>query len=164
MGILSPIPGQFFFSSLCYCLEIKTLNSEALMLVYSLRMNDLFPWGCFGLCHTSLPPTWTSAMSSGWWALPLVLQLFWFFLSGQLNYQAASPDEGALVSAARNFGFAFLARTQNTITVSELGTERTYDVLAILDFNSDRKRMSIIGRSPSSVSVYHSLRCCLLHI
>uniref|UniRef100_A0A452TGT0 Phospholipid-transporting ATPase n=1 Tax=Ursus maritimus TaxID=29073 RepID=A0A452TGT0_URSMA len=68
---------------------------------------------------------------------------------GQLNYQAASPDEGALVSAARNFGFAFLARTQNTITVSELGTERTYDVLAMLDFNSDRKRMSIIGRSPS---------------
>lgn len=66
---------------------------------------------------------------------------------GQLNYQAASPDEGALVNAARNFGFAFLARTQNTITVSELGTERTYSVLAILDFNSDRKRMSIIGGS-----------------
>ncbi|XP_072808252.1 phospholipid-transporting ATPase IC isoform X2 [Vicugna pacos] len=38
-------------------------------------------------------------------------------LDGQLNYQAASPDEGALVSAARNFGFAFLARTQNTITI-----------------------------------------------
>jgi magnesium-transporting ATPase (P-type) len=69
--------------------------------------------------------------------------------SGQINYQAASPDEGALVNAARNFGFAFLARTQNTITISELGTERTYSVLAILDFNSDRKRMSIIGRSPS---------------
>uniref|UniRef100_A0A452TGW2 Phospholipid-transporting ATPase n=1 Tax=Ursus maritimus TaxID=29073 RepID=A0A452TGW2_URSMA len=69
-------------------------------------------------------------------------------MDGQLNYQAASPDEGALVSAARNFGFAFLARTQNTITVSELGTERTYDVLAMLDFNSDRKRMSIIVRTP----------------
>ncbi|NP_001361315.1 phospholipid-transporting ATPase IC isoform 2 [Homo sapiens] len=67
---------------------------------------------------------------------------------GQLNYQAASPDEGALVNAARNFGFAFLARTQNTITISELGTERTYNVLAILDFNSDRKRMSIIVRTP----------------
>ncbi|XP_054393990.2 phospholipid-transporting ATPase IC isoform X2 [Pongo abelii] len=67
---------------------------------------------------------------------------------GQLNYQAASPDEGALVNAARNFGFAFLTRTQNTITISELGTERTYNVLAILDFNSDRKRMSIIVRTP----------------
>ena len=86
---------------------------------------------------------------STWWPT----QLFWFsllpLLSGQLNYQAASPDEGALVSAARNFGFVFLARTQNTITISELGTERTYHVLALLDFNSDRKRMSVIGRSPS---------------
>lgn len=83
--------------------------------------------------------------------LLVALQLVCFCLLppllGQLNYQAASPDEGALVSAARNFGFAFLARTQNTITISELGTERTYNVLAILDFNSDRKRMSIIGRS-----------------
>lgn len=76
-------------------------------------------------------------------------------IDGHLNYQAASPDEGALVSAARNFGFVFLARTQNTITISELGTERTYNVLAILDFNSDRKRMSIIVRTPEgSIKLY----------
>ncbi|KYO28935.1 hypothetical protein Y1Q_0009772 [Alligator mississippiensis] len=68
--------------------------------------------------------------------------------NGELNYQAASPDEGALVTAARNFGFVFLSRTQNTITISEMGIERTYDVLAILDFNSDRKRMSVIVREP----------------
>ncbi|XP_061471283.1 phospholipid-transporting ATPase IC isoform X2 [Rhineura floridana] len=67
---------------------------------------------------------------------------------GGLTYQAASPDEGALVTAARNFGFAFLSRTQNTITISEMGTARTYEVLAILDFNSDRKRMSVIIREP----------------
>lgn len=123
------------------------------MLAYSLKINDLLSGGYLGLCRASLPPTCTS--SEPWvGSLCLVSQLFWFPLlplSGQLNYQAASPDEGALVSAARNFGFAFLARTQNTITISELGTERTYDVLAILDFNSDRKRMSIIGRSPSRV-------------
>ncbi|XP_051900164.1 phospholipid-transporting ATPase IC [Pristis pectinata] len=68
--------------------------------------------------------------------------------NGQIVYQAASPDEGALVTAARNFGFAFLSRTQNAITISELGIKRTYEVLAILDFNSDRKRMSIILREP----------------
>ncbi|XP_042310609.1 phospholipid-transporting ATPase IC [Sceloporus undulatus] len=68
---------------------------------------------------------------------------------GELTYQAASPDEGALVTAARNFGFVFLSRTQNTITISEMGTVRTYDVLAILDFNSDRKRMSVITREPN---------------
>ncbi|GCB68803.1 hypothetical protein scyTo_0008283 [Scyliorhinus torazame] len=63
---------------------------------------------------------------------------------GQLAYQAASPDEEALVTAARNFGYVFLSRTQDTITISELGVQRTYTVLAILDFNSCRKRMSVI--------------------
>ncbi|KAA0719709.1 Phospholipid-transporting ATPase IC [Triplophysa tibetana] len=66
----------------------------------------------------------------------------------ELVYQAASPDEGALVTAARNFGFVFLSRTQDTITISEMGEEATYEVLALLDFNSDRKRMSIILRFP----------------
>ncbi|CAH2296591.1 phospholipid-transporting ATPase IC [Pelobates cultripes] len=70
-------------------------------------------------------------------------------IDGELVYQAASPDEGALVTAARNFGFVFLSRTQSTITISELGNEQTYDVLALLDFNSDRKRMSIIVREPN---------------
>ncbi|GCC25274.1 hypothetical protein chiPu_0003683 [Chiloscyllium punctatum] len=63
---------------------------------------------------------------------------------GQLTYQAASPDEEALVTAARNFGYVFLSRTQDTITISELGVQRTYTVLAMLDFNSFRKRMSVI--------------------
>ncbi|XP_069073145.1 phospholipid-transporting ATPase IK [Pleurodeles waltl] len=67
---------------------------------------------------------------------------------GELVYQAASPDEEALVTAARNFGYVFLTRTQDTITVSELGVERTYQVLALLDFNSIRKRMSILVREP----------------
>lgn len=64
--------------------------------------------------------------------------------SDELVYQAASPDEGALVTAARNFGFVFLSRTQDTITISEMDREMTYEVLALLDFNSDRKRMSVI--------------------
>ncbi|XP_078054498.1 phospholipid-transporting ATPase IC-like isoform X2 [Mustelus asterias] len=64
--------------------------------------------------------------------------------NGQLAYQAASPDEEALVTAARNFGYVFLSRTQDTITISELGVQRTYTMLAILDFNSCRKRMSVI--------------------
>lgn len=61
-------------------------------------------------------------------------------------YQAASPDEGALVTAARNFGYVFLSRTQDTITIVELGEERVYQVLAIMDFNSMRKRMSVLGK------------------
>uniref|UniRef100_A0A2K5K7K6 Phospholipid-transporting ATPase n=1 Tax=Colobus angolensis palliatus TaxID=336983 RepID=A0A2K5K7K6_COLAP len=66
----------------------------------------------------------------------------------QLLYQAASPDEGALVTAARNFGYVFLSRTRDTITIVELGEERVYQVLAIMDFNSMRKRMSVLVRKP----------------
>ncbi|NXI84811.1 AT8B3 ATPase, partial [Rhipidura dahli] len=66
----------------------------------------------------------------------------------QLVYQAASPDEEALVLAARNLGYVFLARTQDSITLRELGRTRTYEVLAMLDFNSDRKRMSVLVRDP----------------
>ncbi|XP_061590381.1 phospholipid-transporting ATPase ID-like isoform X2 [Cololabis saira] len=67
---------------------------------------------------------------------------------GELNYQAQSPDEGALVTAARNFGFVFRSRTPETITVMEMGRKVVYELLAILDFNNVRKRMSVIVRSP----------------
>ncbi|XP_045687365.1 phospholipid-transporting ATPase IK-like [Phyllostomus hastatus] len=88
-----------------------------------------------------------------------VVQEFWRLLAvchtvmveekdNQLFYQAASPDEEALVTAARNFGYVFLARTQDSITVMELGEERVYKVLAMMDFNSIRKRMSVLVRNP----------------
>ncbi|XP_029421297.1 phospholipid-transporting ATPase IK [Nannospalax galili] len=73
----------------------------------------------------------------------------------QLQYQAASPDEEALVTAARNFGYVFLSRTQDTITLVELGEERVYQVLAMMDFNSVRKRMSVLVRNPEgSIRLY----------
>lgn len=67
---------------------------------------------------------------------------------GNLVYQAQSPDEGALVTAARNFGFVFRARTPETITLYEMGQAVTYQLLAILDFNNVRKRMSVIVKNP----------------
>ncbi|KAI3362007.1 hypothetical protein L3Q82_012342, partial [Scortum barcoo] len=66
----------------------------------------------------------------------------------KLFYQAQSPDEGALVTAARNFGFVFRSRTPETITVVEMDKQVTYELLAVLDFNNVRKRMSVIVRSP----------------
>ncbi|KAB0375077.1 hypothetical protein FD755_013569 [Muntiacus reevesi] len=68
--------------------------------------------------------------------------------AGQLIYQVQSPDEGALVTAAKNLGFIFKSRTPETITIEELGTLVTYQLLAFLDFNNFRKRMSVIVRNP----------------
>ncbi|XP_055453587.1 phospholipid-transporting ATPase FetA isoform X3 [Psammomys obesus] len=67
---------------------------------------------------------------------------------GELVYQAQSPDEGALVTATRNFGFVFCSRSSETITVIEMGKTRVYRLLAILDFSNERKRMSVIVRTP----------------
>lgn len=67
---------------------------------------------------------------------------------GSIVYQASSPDENALVAAAKHFGFEFHTRTPKTITVTALGKELKYDILNVLEFNSTRKRMSVICRTP----------------
>uniref|UniRef100_A0A3B3BUK0 Phospholipid-transporting ATPase n=1 Tax=Oryzias melastigma TaxID=30732 RepID=A0A3B3BUK0_ORYME len=74
---------------------------------------------------------------------------------GELFYQAQSPDEGALVTAARNFGFVFRSRTPDSICIVEMGKQLSYELLAILDFNNVRKRMSVIVRGPEGkLSLY----------
>uniref|UniRef100_A0A3B4VBU8 Phospholipid-transporting ATPase n=1 Tax=Seriola dumerili TaxID=41447 RepID=A0A3B4VBU8_SERDU len=74
---------------------------------------------------------------------------------GELFYQAQSPDEGALVTAARNFGFVFRSRTPDSVSIVEMGQQRSYELLAILDFNNVRKRMSVIVRTPEGkLSLY----------
>lgn len=60
-------------------------------------------------------------------------------------YQAASPDEEALVGAARELGWVFLSRTRDFVVVSELGVTRQYELLALIDFSSQRRRMSVLG-------------------
>ncbi|XP_044055382.1 phospholipid-transporting ATPase IC isoform X2 [Siniperca chuatsi] len=63
-------------------------------------------------------------------------------------YQAASPDEEALVGVARELGWVFLSRTRDFIVVSELGVIRQYQLLALLDFTSKRRCMSVLVREP----------------
>ncbi|KAF2351653.1 P-type ATPase subfamily IV [Trinorchestia longiramus] len=73
---------------------------------------------------------------------------------GKLVYQAQSPDEAALVSAARNFGFVFKSRTPTSITVVINGEEQTHELLCILDFNNVRKRMSVVVRYCGKLRLY----------
>nr|XP_045587863.1 phospholipid-transporting ATPase ID-like [Procambarus clarkii] len=76
------------------------------------------------------------------------------FITGKLEYQAQSPDEGALVSAARNFGFVFKSRTPNSITIIAKDIPETYELLCILDFNNVRKRMSVILKKDGKIRLY----------
>lgn len=68
---------------------------------------------------------------------------------GSIHYEAESPDEGAFVVAARELGFEFFKRTQTSAYLHETDTssrvvEREYTVLNLLEFNSTRKRMSVV--------------------
>ncbi|XP_026326260.1 probable phospholipid-transporting ATPase IM isoform X2 [Hyposmocoma kahamanoa] len=74
--------------------------------------------------------------------------------NGRLEYQAQSPDESALVSAARNFGFVFRGRSPNSITIEVMGEKEEYELLCILDFNNVRKRMSVILRKDGEIRLY----------
>ncbi|KAK2169777.1 hypothetical protein LSH36_7g16091 [Paralvinella palmiformis] len=68
--------------------------------------------------------------------------------TNQIQYQASSPDERALVLAAERLGFVFTTRTPHSIKVEVFGREEKYDVLNVLEFTSERKRMSVIVRMP----------------
>ncbi|TKS73585.1 putative phospholipid-transporting ATPase IM [Collichthys lucidus] len=117
---------DFSFNPLCDR-RFKFYDSN---LVEAIKLEDLAVQEFFrllALCHTVMPEEKSE---------------------GNLVYQAQSPDEGALVTAARNFGFVFRARTPETITLCEMGRAVTYQLLAKLDFNNERKRMSVIVRNP----------------
>ncbi|XP_009783474.1 probable phospholipid-transporting ATPase 5 [Nicotiana sylvestris] len=73
--------------------------------------------------------------------------------SDRLKYEAESPEEVAFLIAAQEFGFKFCHRTQSVMAVQELDpssgmdVKREYKLLNLLEFNSSRKRMSVIVRN-----------------
>ncbi|XP_027697849.1 probable phospholipid-transporting ATPase VB isoform X2 [Vombatus ursinus] len=67
----------------------------------------------------------------------------------EFYYEAESPDEAALVHAARAYNFTLVSRTPEQVTVRlPQGTLLTFDLLYTLGFDSVRKRMSVIVRHP----------------
>ncbi|KAK1362770.1 Phospholipid-transporting ATPase [Heracleum sosnowskyi] len=70
--------------------------------------------------------------------------------TGGFDYEAESPDEGAFLVAAREFGCEYCKRSQTSIFLRERLpssneiVEREFEILNVLDFTSKRKRMSVI--------------------
>jgi magnesium-transporting ATPase (P-type) len=70
------------------------------------------------------------------------------------KYQAASPDELALVQGSVGMGFVFTDKTNTVIkTKYRDSPEVEWEYLAVIPFNSDRKRMSIVVRDPSTKKI-----------
>ncbi|XP_072651551.1 phospholipid-transporting ATPase VA isoform X3 [Canis lupus baileyi] len=75
----------------------------------------------------------------------------------ELRYEAESPDEAALVYAARAYNCALVDRLHDQVSVElpHLG-RLTFELLHILGFDSIRKRMSVVIRHPltDEINVY----------
>jgi phospholipid-transporting ATPase len=66
----------------------------------------------------------------------------------KIKYQAESPDEGALTGFAKALGWFFCGRSATHTTVRVFGATEVFEVLNINKFNSSRKRMSVVCRTP----------------
>ncbi|KIW21502.1 hypothetical protein PV08_02082 [Exophiala spinifera] len=81
--------------------------------------------------------------------------------AGDITFQAASPDELALVTAAQDLGYIVTNRDSHTVTIKtypdndEDPIYETYEVLDVIEFSSTRKRMSVVVRFPDQ-------RICLI--
>jgi phospholipid-translocating ATPase len=72
-----------------------------------------------------------------------------------VTFQASSPDELALVEAAKELGFLAFSRDVATLTLKLLpganssdAVYETYDIMDVIEFSSKRKRMSVVVRFP----------------
>lgn len=66
--------------------------------------------------------------------------------TGDVTYQGESPDEITLVDAAMNMGYMFLGSASAYKTIKHFGEKKNIEVLKFFEFNSDRKRASVIVR------------------
>ncbi|XP_051772106.1 probable phospholipid-transporting ATPase VD isoform X1 [Ctenopharyngodon idella] len=67
----------------------------------------------------------------------------------ELLYEAESPDEAALVQAAKAYGCTLLGRSPEQVLVAVPGTgPLSIPLLHVLPFHSARKRMSVVVRHP----------------
>ncbi|XP_058107668.1 phospholipid-transporting ATPase 1 [Magnolia sinica] len=65
-----------------------------------------------------------------------------------IDYQGESPDEQALAYAAAAYGFVLVERTSGHIVIDVQGDRQRFNVLGMHEFDSDRKRMSVIVGCP----------------
>ncbi|KAG8445141.1 hypothetical protein GDO86_010055 [Hymenochirus boettgeri] len=68
-------------------------------------------------------------------------------ISTQMEYYASSPDEKALVEASRRC--CVLWHKREIIEIKNLGKLERYKLLHVLEFDANRRRMSVIIQSPT---------------
>ncbi|KAM7012873.1 phospholipid-transporting ATPase IF isoform 1-T1 [Tautogolabrus adspersus] len=75
------------------------------------------------------------------------------FSSSNMEYYASSPDEKALVEATKRIGVAFTCSNGETMEIKTFGKSEKYKLLHVLEFDANRRRMSVILQTPSGGQV-----------
>lgn len=73
-----------------------------------------------------------------------------------IRYQAQSPDEICLCNFARDNGVVLKERRNTELVVDVFGEEQIYEILQVMEFTSDRRRMSVMLRQPDGKIVVYS--------
>ncbi len=102
-------------------------------------------WLCIAVCHgveidSDIVPTSSRKEPSG--------GLSGDDLLSHVNYQASSPDELALLNAARAIGYIFYQRNAGSVVLSVMGQRTVYEILHMIEFSSTRKRMTVVCKGP----------------
>ncbi|KAL7248709.1 hypothetical protein ACSBR2_003454 [Camellia fascicularis] len=83
--------------------------------------------------------------------IPILTQMNYVKMLKAIDYQGESPDEQALVAAASAYGYTLVERTSGHIVIDVNGQKLRLDVLGLHEFDSVRKRMSVVIRFPNNV-------------
>uniref|UniRef100_A0A3Q2ZSE6 Phospholipid-transporting ATPase n=1 Tax=Kryptolebias marmoratus TaxID=37003 RepID=A0A3Q2ZSE6_KRYMA len=75
------------------------------------------------------------------------------FSSNNMEYYASSPDEKALVEATKRIGVAFTGTSGDIVEIKSFGKFEKYKLLHVLEFDPNRRRMSVILQTPSGGKV-----------
>ena len=74
--------------------------------------------------------------------------------NGKIEYNGVSPDDVELVKTAASQGYSLLKSPSNIRKILIGNVTHEYEILNILNFSSERKRMSIVLREGNNIKVY----------
>ncbi|XP_072997233.1 phospholipid-transporting ATPase 1-like [Typha latifolia] len=118
-------------------LNLKALLRKGLVDKERLAAHEFFL--TLAACNTVIPMMTTSSASSAQ-----------DHETEAINYQGESPDEQALVTAASAYGYTLIERTTGHILVDINGEKTRLHVLGLHEFDSVRKRMSVVIKFPDN--------------
>ena len=93
-------------------------------------------------------------MDEFWKAIALTNECMVSEVDGELKYSGTSPDDNELVKTANRQGYKLFNTSINKKMVLIGEEEVSFEILHVLGFSSERKRMSIIVRDGDKIKIY----------